>query len=77
MTDIRDAVEEIYVGALSRRPCEDSVFERLWFQTAAGAGGIGHWGPLGGVPRRVGFPGSQLVDSPCYELSQAHKGARV
>jgi len=36
MTDIRDAVEETCAGALSGGPSEDSVFERPWFQTAAG-----------------------------------------
>jgi len=69
MTDIHDAVEETCVGALCRGTCEDGVFERLWFQTAAGVGGIGLWGPPGGVRRHVVFLGSHLVDSPCNELA--------
>jgi len=51
MTDIRYTVEEMCVGALSRGGYEDGVFERLGFQTAAGAGGIGLWAPPGGVVR--------------------------
>jgi len=77
MTNIRDAVEEACAGALSRGACEDGVLERLWFQTTVGAGGIGLRGPPGGVCYQVAFPGSHLVDSPCYELAQAHKGAKV
>jgi len=77
MTDIRDTVEEMCAGILSRGACEDSVFERPWLQTAAGAGGIGLWGPAGGVCRQVAFPGSHLVDSSCNKLAQAHKGVRV
>ena len=77
MTNIRYAVEETCAGGLFRGACEDSAFEGLWLQTAAGAGGIGLWGPPGGVCGQVAFPGSHLVDSPCYELAQSHKGARV
>ena len=77
MTDICNAMEETRAGALSRGACEDSVFERLWFQTTAGAGGIGLWGPPRGVCHQVAFPGPHLVDSSGYELAQAHKGARV
>ena len=65
------------LGALSRGACEDSVFEGLTFQTAAGAGGIGLEGPPGGVRRQVALTGSHLVDSACHELGQTHKGARV
>ena len=77
MTDICDAVEETCAGILSRVACEDGVFERRGFQTAAGAGGVGLWSPPGGVCRQVAFPGSHLVDTPCHELAQAHKGVRV
>jgi len=77
MTNIRDAVDETSAGALSRGACEDSVFERLWFQTAAGAGCISLGGPPPGVCHQVAFPGSHLVDSSCHELAQAHKSARV
>jgi len=77
MTDIRDAVEETCAGAQSRGRCEDSVFEGLRLQTAAGPGGIGLWGPPGGVCRELALPGSHVVDSPCNELAQGHKGARV
>jgi len=77
MTDIHYAVEETCVGGLSREACEYGVFERLWFQTAAGAGGISLWGPAGGVRRQVAFPGSHLVNPSCHELAQAHKVARV
>ena len=75
MTNIRDAMEEKCVGAVSRRTCEDGVFERFWLQTAAEAGGTGPRGPLGGLCRQVAFPSSYLVDSPCHELAQARKGA--
>jgi len=77
MTDIRYAVEEMCAGALSRGACEYGMFERLWFQTTAGAGGISLWGPPGEVLRQVAFPGFHLVDPSCYELAQAHKVARV
>jgi len=77
MTNIYDAVEETCAGALSRGACEDSVFERLRFQTAAGAGGLGLGGSPGGMFRQVAFTGSHLVDSSCHELAQTHKGARV
>jgi len=77
MTDIQDAVEETCADALSRRPCEDGVFERLRFQTAAGAAGIGLWCPPGEVSRQVTFPGSHLVDLSCHELAKDHKAAPV
>jgi len=77
MTNIRDAVEEICAGALSRGAREDRVSERLWLQTAAEAGCIGLRGLPGGVRHQVTFPGSYWVDSSCHELAQIHKGARV
>ena len=77
MTDIGDAGEETCAGALSRRACEDRVFESRGFQTAAGAGGIGLGGPPGVVCRQVAFPGPHLVDLPRHKLAEAHKGARV
>jgi len=77
MTDIREAVEETGTGGLSRGAWEDGMFKRLGFQTPVGAGGIVLWGPRGGVCRQVALPGSHLVDSPCHELAQAHKRARV
>jgi len=77
MTDIRDAVEETCPGALARGACEDGVFEGHRFQTAAGAGAIGLWGPPGGVCRQATLPGSHLLDSSCHEISQAQEGARM
>jgi len=77
MTDIRDAVEETRAGALSSSACEDCVFERFWFQATVGAGGIGLGGPPSGICRQVTFPGSYLVHLSCYELAQAHEGARA
>ena len=53
------------------------MFERLWFETAAAAAGIGLRGPPGCMFRQVAFPRSHLVDSPPHALSQAHEGARV
>jgi len=65
------------MGALSSGTCEDDVFQRLRFQTAAGAGGVRLWGPPGGVCSQVALPGSHLMDVPCHELCQDPKGARV
>jgi len=77
VTDIRDAVEEGCVGALSRGACEDCMFERFWFQATAGGGGIGLGHPPGGVCRLVALPSSHLMYPSCYELAQAYKGARA
>jgi len=77
VTDIRHSMEETCAGALSQGACEDSVFEGFRLQTAAEAGGIGLWGLPGRMCRQVAFPGSHLVDLPCYELSQPHKGVGV
>jgi len=74
MTDIGDGVEETCVGALSRGACEDSVFERLWFQTGAGEGRISLRGPPGGVCGQVAFPGSHQVDHPAMNLPRPIKG---
>jgi len=53
------------------------MLEGLWFQTAAGAGGVALRGSPGGVRRQVAFPGSHLVDASCQAFAQAHEGARV
>jgi len=53
------------------------MFERLWFKTTVGAGGIGIGGPPGRVCSQVTFAGSHLVDPSCYELTQSHEGPWV
>ena len=77
MTDIRDAVEEACRGTLSRGACEDGVFERLRFQNAGRAGGIGLEGPPRGMCSQVAFPGARLVDASRNKHAQTHKGPRV
>jgi len=62
------------MSALPGRACEDSVFNGLWFKTAAGAGGMGIGGPSCWVGGQVTFAGSLLVDPSSYELAQTHEG---
>jgi len=66
MTDIRHTVEEACAGTMSRGACEDSLFERLGFQTAVGAGGIGLGGSPGRVSSQVHF--SRLSFGGCLPL---------
>jgi len=70
-------VEKALASALSGGACENSVFERLRFKTAAGGGGVGVGGPPGWVGGQVTLAGSHLVDPPCYEHSQTHEGSWV
>jgi len=66
MTDTGDAVEKTWAGALSRGAGEDGMFERLWFQTVAGTGGVGLGGSPGWMRGQVTF--SRLSSGVCVQL---------
>jgi len=55
VTNTHDVVEEVCASALSAGAGADGMFERFWFKTTAGAGGLGLGGPPGGVGGQVPF----------------------